>query len=65
MPLFTCLTGNGSWTGTTKGLTLQGEQQILAELEVSDAATLEEVAKQQQKVAKVKTARKRQGDGGA
>ena len=45
-------------------MTVQGEEELLAELQGSDTVTPEEIAQQQEKVGKVKTARKRQGDGG-
>jgi hypothetical protein len=56
------LTGNDSWTGQTRGVTIEGQQALLDSLQTS--GNLEAIAQAEQKLEAVKVARKWQGDGG-
>ena len=54
--------GNDSWTGQTRGATIEGQQAVLDSLQTS--SDQEAIAEAQQKLDAVIVARKRQGDGG-
>jgi hypothetical protein len=60
--LYDVLIGNGSWTGQTRGATIEGHQALLDSLQTS--GDQEAIAQAEQKLQAVKVARKRQGDGG-
>ena len=55
--------GTNSWTGQSKGLTVEGEADKLAALDAADADA-DTVSAAEQSLQKVKTAIKRRSDGG-
>ena len=55
--------GTNSWTGQSKGLTVEGEADKLAALQAAEADA-DAVSAAEQSLQKVKTATKRRSDGG-